>query len=416
MENDWLASLSLKGRMSDACGDLLDAVVTIDRLISSLTATRAELIDGTREWIAASEALGRRPGRTADGRPDPHGWSDAKVANRVLVSELAAALRISEREAGRLAAESETLVNEVPCVLEVLREGRISYRHAAVLIDQSWSLPPEAREAFASAVLPHAERLGVGAFARTARRHREAVHPDSLTTRRVSAFERRSVSVEAAHDGMAWLTAYLPAEQAIGIDDRLDRIAAALRSPDEPRTFAQLRADAFAELGLEGAPLSGPARGIRPQVLVAVPVLTLLGRGDEPAQLEGYGPIDADTARRLAGDAPGFTRILSHPETGVVLSVGRDRYAVPAELRRALRFQDETCRMIGCDRRAASCDIDHTTDWQHDGSTGVDNLAHLCRRHHQLKHRTGWAMTQRGGGRIEWTSPTGRMYTTAPFR
>ena len=396
--------------MDDSRGDLIDAVVTIDRLISSLTATRAELIDGTRTWIEAAESVGRNPGR--------HGWNDAKVAQRVLASELAAALRISERDANRLALESATLVTDMPAVLEVLRTGLISYRHAAVLVDQAWSLPPEAREAFAVALLPRAETVSVGLFARLARRYRETAHPESPVTRRQSAFERRSVGVEPGHDGMAWLTAYLPAEQAIGIDDRLDRIAGSLRSPDERRSFAQLRADAFAGLALNDVSDSQRAElratGIRAQILVTVPVLTLLGKGDEPAQLEGYGPIDAETARRLAGGSSGFTRILTHPETGVVLSVGRDRYGVPAELRRALRSRDETCRMVGCDRRAASCDIDHTTAWQHGGSTSVDNLAHLCRSHHRLKHHTDWAMTQRGGGIIDWTSPTGRVHTTAP--
>ena len=392
--------------MADARGDLLDAVVAIDRLLASLTATRAELIDGVRTWIEACEDRGRVPGREQ--------WSDAKVAQRVLETELAAALRISEREAAQLAAESATLVTELPAALEALREGRISYRHAAVLVDQAWSLPPEVREAFAAGLLPHAERLSVGSFARTARRHREATHPDSTVARRTSAFERRHVSVEPAHDGMAWLTAYLPAEQAIAIDDRLDRIAKALLAADEQRSFPQLRTDAFAELLIDGEAGSGPTRGIRAQVLVTVPVLTLLGRSDDSAQLEGYGPIDADTARQLAGEATGFTRILTHPETGAVLSVGHDRYAVPPELRRALRHRDETCRAVGCQRRAASCDIDHTTDWQYDGETAIDNLAHLCRRHHLLKHRTGWAMAQQSGGTIEWTSPTGRVYRTAP--
>ncbi len=397
---------ALRGRLNDSRGDLIDAVVAIDRLISSLTATRAELIDGTRTWIEASERVGRAPGRL--------GWSDAIVAHRVLTSELAAALLISEREAGRLAAESETLVGDMPSTLTALREGRIGYRHASALVDQAWSLPRPAREAFAAQLVPFAGSLNAGAFARLARRRREAAHPESSTTRRRSAFERRSVAVEPAHDGMAWLTAYLPAEQAIGIDDRLDRIAAALRAPDEPRTFAQLKADAFAELALGGVGSGGPAGGIRAQVAITVPVLTLLGADDAPAHLEGYGPIDAETARRLAGGSAGFTRILTHPETGALLSVGRDRYAVPAELRRALRYRDETCRMVGCERRAASCDIDHTTAWQHGGATSIDNLAHLCRRHHQLKHRTDWRMSQGRGGVIRWTSPTGRVHTTAP--
>ena len=55
--------------------------------------------------------------------------------------------------------------------------------------------------------------------------------------------------------------------------------------------------------------------GVRARVLVTVPVLTLLGRSAEPA-LEGYGPIDIDTARELAAGAPGLVRILTHPETG----------------------------------------------------------------------------------------------------
>jgi hypothetical protein len=414
MEIEASAPITLKGRMDEARGDLLDAVVTIDRLIASLTATRAELVDGVRGWIETSESVGRRPGR--------HGWNDSTVARRVLVSELAAALRISEREAGRLASESETLVTELPSTLDALREGRITYRHASVLVDQVWSLPSEARESFASGLLPHAEALGAGPFARLARQQREAQHPESAEVRRRSAFERRSVGVDPARDGMAWLSAYLPAEQAIAIDDRLDRIAAALRSPDEQRHLAQLRTDAFADilLACEAAGGAGVGsrgrlgRGIQAQVLVTVPVLTLMGAGDEPARLEGYGPIDAETARRLAGGSTGFTRILTHPETGVVLSVGRDRYTVPVELRRALRFRDGTCRMVGCERRTASCDVDHTTDWQYGGPTAVDNLAHLCRRHHQLKHHTDWKMTQLAAGDIQWTSPTGRLHTTRP--
>lgn len=59
-----------------------------------------------------------------------------------------------------------------------------------------------------------------------------------------------------------------------------------------------------AELLLDGRLNSGGDRGIRPRVLVTVPALTLLGVSDEPATLEGYGPIDHDTAMRLAATAP----------------------------------------------------------------------------------------------------------------
>ena len=162
---------------------------------------------------------------------------------------------------------------------------------------------------------------------------------------------------------------------------------------------------------------AGAVRGVRATVLVSVPVLTLLGTpsaNDAPSTLEGYGPISSEVARRLAAHAPSFVRLLTHPETGTVLSVGRERYVVPRDLRLWLRVRDETCRFPGCGRSAANAEIDHTVDWQHEGATRHDNLAHLCPSHHQLKHRTDWRVHHAGGGTVEWRSPSGRRYRTEP--
>ena len=145
-----------------------------------------------------------------------------------------------------------------------------------------------------------------------------------------------------------------------------------------------------------------------------MPVLTLLGHTDEPAERDGYGPIDADTARRLAAHAPSFRRILTHPETGAYLSYGRKSYRVPADLAGYLRVRDGGCRFPGCSRRAARCDVDHTSDWAAGGATRHDNLAHLCRKHHRLKRRTRWRMSQEPGGDIRWTSPAGREHRSTP--
>jgi hypothetical protein len=149
-------------------------------------------------------------------------------------------------------------------------------------------------------------------------------------------------------------------------------------------------------------------------VYLTVPVLTLLGHTDQPAELDGYGPIDPDTALRLAAHAPSFRRILTHPETGAYPSYGRKSYRVPADLAGYLRVRDGGCRFPGCSRRAAGCDIDHTIDWATGEATRHENLSHLCRKHHRLKHNTGWRMTQLPGGDIRWTSPAGREYTSTP--
>ena len=122
----------------------------------------------------------------------------------------------------------------------------------------------------------------------------------------------------------------------------------------------------------------------------------------------------AETARWLAARAPSFMRLLTHPETGVALSLGRTRYAVPSDLRTWLRVRDGTCRFPGCSRAARFCEVDHTDDWQFGGATRYDNLAHLCKSHHNLKHHTGWKVVQLGGGVLEWTSPLGKTYTVDP--
>ncbi|MCR2826610.1 hypothetical protein [Microbacterium sp. zg.Y909] len=47
----------------------------------------------------------------------------------------------------------------------------------------------------------------------------------------------------------------------------------------------------------------------------------------------------------------------------------------------------------------------------------ADNLANLCPgRHHPVKHGTGWSVVQKADGILEWTSPTGRVYTDIPRR
>ena len=408
---------------------VLDTIVEVDRLVASLHAYRAVAIDEVRQLALAADAHLPSGGG---------GWSREMTARRVTTTEISAALRIGEREAEQLVADSAALVHDLRPTLDALRTGRISYRHASVLVDESRSLPESAWPAFEAEALPAAEARTVSGFRQKARALRERVHPDSIDGRRRDAESSRSVRLEPGRDGMAWLSAHLPAEQAVGAYRRLTEIAAGLAAPDEPRTLTQRRVDVFADLLIDGVmPDSGLGRGVRATVLVTVPVLALLASGGatsadaaepdtrgvphpstrgipHPSTLEGFGPISTEVARRLAAHAPSFVRLLTHPETGTVLSVGRERYAVPRDLRLWLRIRDETCRFPGCGRDAANSDIDHTVDWQHEGATRHDNLAHLCEAHHQLKHRTAWRVDQAGGGALEWRAPSGRTYRTEP--
>ena len=403
-------------QLADHVGDLVDGISQLTRQESSLSATRALYIEDARRLTVVTE-------QATAGR-DASEWSIEHAAHRVLVSELATALTLPESTIESLVTDSEILVNDLPATFESLSLGAISWRHAHVMAEHAGSLPAETRAEFEQRVLPFALTHTVARFNRYAREQRERMHPDSIEERHEAAASKRSVDLQPGSDGMAWLTAFLPAPTAHAIFDRLTDAAQVVVREGDPRTLGQLRADAFAAALLGSTFSSSETMGapklcsvlamIRPSVHITVPILTLLDRGDEPAVLDGYGPIDLETASLLVSNAPSFMRLLTHPETGAVLSVGRDRYQIPADLRRWLQIRDGTCRFPGCGRAARRCDVDHTDEWQHGGDTAHDNLAHLCRKHHRLKSLTEWKVEQIGSGALRWTSPLGRVYLTEP--
>ncbi|MFI7742259.1 HNH endonuclease signature motif containing protein [Kocuria rhizosphaericola] len=216
---------------------------------------------------------------------------------------------------------------------------------------------------------------------------------------------------------------------AAAVDGERSDLAAGM---PEHRTAPQLRADVLADLLLDGEPADLPEhlRGIRGHVTVTVPALALLRNAGELlagpgadlpaashcteldahcAELDGYGPIPVGLAERIAARAPSWSRILTHPVTGTVLDRDRSTYAVPADLKHRLRARDGTCRFPGCRRRASRCDLDHTIAWADGGRTSADNLAHLCRHHHLLKHRDGplgrWRVEHVASERLESPRP-----------
>lgn len=329
-----------------------------------------------------------------------------EFAERAAIADLAMRLFLAEQTVRAQAHEASVLIGRVPRIWAALTEGDVSVPNARAIAEIVDTLPEPAWTPFEDAVLAAATNLSPARFRTFARAARDRVHTEHLAERHRRRVEERRVWIEADIDGMSWLHAYLPAETAARAMAHLDRVATALAAaPDETRTKAQLRADAAGD-ALAGVLGAAGSTGVT--VMVTVPVMTLLGVGDEPGILAGHGPIAPDVARRLAAHAPSFFRLLTHPVTGAVLDLDRTTYRVPADLKRRVRIRDGQCTFIGCGRRAEDCDLDHTVAWTADrGPTADTNLAALCRNHHRLKHNTRWQMTQDAATGITWTSPTG---------
>lgn len=183
----------------------------------------------------------------------------------------------------------------------------------------------------------------------------------------------------------------------------------------------QVRADLLTDMLLAAAPTAVHGTGlgeISAHIQVTISATTLAGRDDLPAQLDNHGPLHADVARALAGHATSWTRLFLDP-TGFVTQT--DTYQPTAAMRRYLRARDQHCRFPGCRMPVHRCETDHTVDWAKSGPTSIDNLAHLCRTHHALKHPSipeehRWTAKQLPDWSVEWTSPLGRSRVDRPPR
>lgn len=191
--------------------------------------------------------------------------------------------------------------------------------------------------------------------------------------------------------------------------------------PADDRTMDQIRADLLTDLLLTSDPATANGAGldhVHARIQVTVAAGTLAGADDRPAELDGYGPIDPDLARDLAGRNTGWSRLFLAP-TGLVTET--DTYTPTEGMRRHLRARDQHCRFPGCRMPVHRCQIDHNHDHALGGRTRLDNLSHFCTGHHVLKHpgvdeRHRWSARQRPDGSIDWTSPLGRHYSDAAPR
>lgn len=388
------------------------------RLAQAEQAFRSANRSAAEQWWAAARVLD-------EARQSPEVFVDpllplraeerVEFAVRAAVADIAVRLGISESTVRDQAHAAEVMQQRLPRLWDAFCDGEVPVPNARYAVDLLTSLPDDADTAARfDEALSGCATLAPARFRARARVLRERLHPVPLAERARAARETRAIWIENLPDGMAEILLRLPADTAHCAYARIDAAARALaRVPDETRTLPQLRADVAGDVLLAGD--GGPSA--RFAVAVTVPVLTLLGTEDDPGTLEGYGPIDAETARRLAAHAPSFMRLLTHPVTGGLLDIDRGTYRPPADLKRWMAVTDQYCTFTGCGRLARTCDLDHTVDYQHGGETRSGNLGHLCRHHHRVKHQTKWSVVQNPPGsasRSTWTSPTGFVSSSDP--
>ncbi len=188
--NDLDRKVRIAADARDGVAEIVDGLAALDRMAAGIAAMRFQLVDDAQRMALVSDGV--------------MGTSDPELTRRAFRAELASALRIPEPTAERLCSEAESLVHDLPATLEALKEGRLSERHARVLVDHLGPLQAEDREAVERIAIPLGAAMTVAKFDRRVRTLRERRAPEQAAERHRTAREDRDVSIAPGRDGMAW--------------------------------------------------------------------------------------------------------------------------------------------------------------------------------------------------------------------
>ena len=149
--------------------------------------------------------------------------------------------------------------------------------------------------------------------------------------------------------------------------------------------------------------------------LIRVDLPTLAELSDTPGELAGYGPVIADIARQViqAQHSSEWRFSIVDLDTGFPIHTGITRRRPGAADRRIVESRNPTCVFPGCRMPSTQCDLDHRIRFIDSGPATPRNLVPLCRHDHRLRHENGWTHVALPNGDHQWTSKTGRTYTTS---
>ncbi len=83
----------------------------------------------------------------------------------------------------------------------------------------------------------------------------------------------------------------------------------------------------------------------------------------------------------------------------VIIDMGRRHRLFAGTARDAAKLLLIGCEHPGCELSAEWCDIDHSVEWTHGGTTNQNNAGPRCSSHNTAKHRRRWKTKRAINGR-----------------
>lgn len=227
----------------------LDPSVVDDDELTGLIAARARQI-AHQQALMLVEILRAARRVVADQRPEE--W--ASRAQRYAADVIGMTLHCSVRWAQSQIDLAQGL-EDLPMVYAALLAGRIDEARACAFVSALGFIEDRALAAqIATRLLVKAPGWTLAELRERLRYHIDRRDPKAARRRYSRRVADRNVSLGDGWEGTASLLGYnLPADRATAAYDRVDRLARCARAAGDPRTLAQLRADAYVDL-LAGTP------------------------------------------------------------------------------------------------------------------------------------------------------------------
>ncbi len=338
----------------------------------------AIFVDGLRRFDQAGDFI-------ADGAIDVIAW----LRSRCKVSGAEAAQRVG------VARQLEQL----PITQQAFARGELGLQHVAAMARAAEHVGVAAVQRAEATLVGMAERMDPNQFTGVVKNYEHQVDARAALDEANRQHDRRYLRLSDSLDGMVKLEGLLDAEGGAVVSNAIN--AQLLPNGDDRRTPEQRRADALIEIC---ARRQGTGRGApRPHLVVRATVETLAAADGAPSgEIDGAGPVPAETVRRLACDAA-LTRITGQGE--LVAEISRASRSIPPAMRRALADRDRGCVAQHCTRPVEWTDAHHLRHWADGGPTTMANLILLCRTHHRLVHEDGWQLQRLTTGRCALLPP-----------
>jgi hypothetical protein len=258
------------------------------------------------------------------------------------------------------------------------------------------------------------ERMGDRELAMACQKEAYRRDPESYVARRRQAEADRHVSLRPAPDAMTWLSALLPVKDGVALKVALTRVADSARSAGDPRSRSQLEADTLVDSVLAGSVQRG---AVAVDLGLVMTDAALFGTSDDPAHVDGYGPVPAELAREIVAGACSraervwVRRLYADPVSGELVAMDSQARLFRSSLGRFVALRDRFCRTPWCD--APIRHRDHAWAADDGGRTSGDNGQGLCEACNHAKQAPGWRARpspRAGPHTIETTTPTGHTY------